>query len=805
MPAAKRSRPRAKKPARRKRTTADTRRRSLRRRWLLGGGVVLLVAVAWLVWPFWQLSGQFADRPSLQPSRLYAKATLLRVGGPGSSRQLVAELEDLGYRRSTDGRLEAGQFDVGGGRVRTHLRAFPTPYGRNLGGPLEVRFSPRGVARLRWRGSDVQQVYLEPPLLASYYGPDRKERRPARLAALPPHLVHAVLAAEDAGFYRHVGLSLRGIARAAWVNLRGGELRQGGSTLTQQLVKNLFLTHERTLARKLREIALALLVDLRYDKDAILSAYLNEIYWGASRSINLMGVGAAAWAYFGKDPRDLTVCESAVLAGMIPSPGDFSPVTQPAASRARRDWVLGRMAELEWLESSRLEEERARPLCVAPRYLGPRFAAYFADVAAGEARQRFGVGGLADAGYVLLSTVRGADQRAAEEAAAWGIEALEKGWEKGREGSGPLQAALVSIDPTSGGIRAYVGGRDYGASQFDRASRARRQAGSAFKPLVYAAAFEHGVATPGTLLEDAPLTVALAGDDWTPRNSDAGFRGWVTARTAVEESLNIPTARLALRVGLDRVVALAHKLGIESSLRAVPALALGAFEVTPIELASVYATLAAGGVRRPVHGLEAVLGPDGAPVEGRPLAAAERVLTPQTAYIVTSVLQGVLERGTGESARIQGVTDPLAGKTGTTNDRRDSWFAGFSPDRTTLVWVGYDDNSSSRLSGARAALPIWGRFTWAVRPSNGYPRFVPPAGVSTAVIDPLSGQLATELCPRIQTEVFYEGQIPNSLCYLHGGWARDQEWRHLREREIRRERRRPRWFKRIFGRKRGGG
>jgi len=295
------------------------------------------------------------------------------------------------------------------------------------------------------------------------------------------------------------------------------------------------------------------------------------------------------------------------------------------------------------------------------------------------------------------------------------------------------------------------------------------------------------------LLEDAPLSVRRAGRTWSPQNSDRAFRGWVTARQALEESLNVPTARLAMQVGLARVVDVARALGIESRLQAVPALALGAFEVSPLELAAVYSVFAAGGMRVPVHGLSAVLDSEGKPLPGGALAEPVRALSPQANYLVVSTLQGVIERGTGASARIQGVTDPLAGKTGTTNGRRDSWFGGFSPDRATLVWVGYDDNSKTRLSGARAALPVWARFTWSVRPRDGYPVFRQPRGIATAAIDPLSGELATDDCPKVLTEVFLEGAVPTRVCHLHAGWSRDDAGAEGGKK-------RWRWLKRVFGR-----
>jgi len=743
--------------------------------------------------------GPKVARSVKQPSRLYARSHRLAVGHSEDPAKLFGELLDLGYRRRDAGELASGEFGWDGRSLRVHLRSLPTPYGWNNGGGLEARFSGKHLESLLWRGTAVEEADLEPPLLFSFYGPDRQERRPVALDALPDHLVLAVLAAEDARFYEHPGLSLTGIARAALANLRGGGIRQGGSTLTQQLVKNLFLTQDRTLARKAREAALALMIDWRFEKREILDAYLNEIYWGSSGGINLMGVGSAAWAYFGKEAAQLDLCESTVLAGMISSPGSYSPVSRPEKSVERRNWVLGRMGELEWLAPERMAVALEEPLCVAPQPVGTRHAAYFRDRAAAEVRRRFGVAELADRGYRVLSTLDRWDQEAAEAMVDWGLESLEEGWEKDRKTSGDLQAALVSLDPRTGEILAYVGGRDYSSSQFDRAGSAERQAGSAFKPVVYAAAFEDRVAAPSTMLEDAPLTVALAaGKEWAPQNSNNRYRGWVSTRTALEDSLNVPTARLALQVGLSRIVQMAQAMGITTRLQPVPALALGAFEVTPLELASVYSVVAAGGVRREVHGIRGLLDPEGQPVEGRPLDPAQRVISPQATFLLTSVLQGVLDRGTASSVRSQGFDARLAGKTGTTNDRRDSWFGGFSSDRVSLVWVGYDDNSSTRLSGARAALPIWSRFTWKVTPTGGYSLFPQPGGISSAVIDPLSGELATDACPEVLTEVFLRGTTPTEVCSLHGEWQRDPVWQTASEQPVE-GKKRWRWLRKVFG------
>jgi penicillin-binding protein 1B len=766
---------------------------------VLGMLVILLVMAVWLLRPFWQLSEQLTTAGRGQPSRLYAAPLRLEAGTYRSPKRVVEELEQRGYR-VTEAKPSSGEYRFAKGRLEVHLRPSPEPAGWSGGGLLVAQFVGQRIASLNWRGQEASHASLEPGVLASFLGPELREQRLLPLSDIPETLIYAVLSAEDASFFSHPGLSLRGILRAAWVNLRGGEVRQGGSTLTQQLVKNLFLTHERTWARKSREVALALVIDLRYDKRTILEAYFNEIYWGTDGTVNLMGAGAAAWAYFGKLPRELTLCETALLAAMIRSPGLYSPEVHPERARERRNWVLTRMAQLGWLEESEREIETQSPLCYSPREVPWRTAPYFADFVAEEAKRRFGIDPREEPGYSLLSTLEIPAQRAASEAISWGLEALEKGWEKGRKKDTSLQGALVSIDPRSGAILAYVGGRDYAQSQFDRVTKAERQAGSAFKPVVYAAAFESRVASPVSLVEDSPITVALAGRRWTPRNSDGDFRGWVTVRSALERSLNIPTVRVALATGLPGIVDMAHRLGITTGLKPVPALALGAFEVTPLDLATVYATFAAGGVRRPVYGIDAILDSQGQPLKGVSPGEPERAMSAEAAFITTSVLQGVIERGTGVNARRQGLGDPVAGKTGTTNDRRDSWFVGYSPDRATLVWVGYDDASATRLSGSRAALPIWTRFTWKVRPVGGYRVFSQPPGITTAVIDPASGELASGACPTFVTEVFLRGEQPTRVCRLHSSW---RDWRSDGRPEwveVKKPRGPLRWLRRVFAR-----
>ncbi len=748
-----------------------------RRDWLLaklfvGAGLLLAASALWYIWPYWQLSGHFATLPSVEPSRLYARPFRLYLGERLKPEALTERLLALHYTPAVDGELEPGRFRASGPQVAVFRRRFPSATADHGGDLLVVEFDGDRVIGLARAERPVREAWLDPPLLATYYGADLFERRPVPLREISPGTVRAVLAAEDASFFEHPGISFTGILRAVWVNLRGSGVMQGGSTLTQQLVKNIYLTSERTMSRKLREALLAVMLEWRYSKEQILEAYLNQIFWGRSGSANLIGVGAASAAYCGKEPGELTLAESALLAAMIRAPGSYHPVDDAAAARARRDFILERLVALKWSDRAAAEAAKREPLPTPVPALSHRRAPYFADAVVGEARRRFGVAELADAGFVLLSTLDAGDQESAERAVREGLEELTGKSERVRKKDTPLQAALVSLEPATGAVRAWVGGRDFRESQFDRAGTARRQAGSAFKPLVYATAFEQGAATPATLLEDAPLTLEAGGKSWSPMNDNDQFHGWVTARTAVEQSYNLPTIRLALATGLPKIVASAKALGLTANLKPVPSIAIGSFEVAPVELAVAYSAFANRGVRPAVRMLDSVQRADGtalATIGGGESMAGRTVFSPQTAFLVTTLLQGVVDYGTARSMRTLGLADPLAGKTGTSNNRRDNWFVGYSPERATAVWVGFDDDSPTPFSGSKAALPMWTKFMLAVRPAEGYARFTPPDGIRVVLIDPVSGELATERCPEVLSEAFPAQRVPQIVCHLHGG------------------------------------
>ncbi len=546
------------------------------RRWRWATGIVgLLLAggALWTIAPFWRIAGQFGETPARIPSRLFESPPVLETGTRIADADLVALFVARGYREAMDpGPLPVGRYRQDAQRLAVQLRPFPSPSGMTRAVELSIEVEGNRIARLDLGGQRVESVWIDPRLLATYYSPRLADVWPVRVDELPRHAIEAVLAAEDIGFFRHPGLSLNGILRALWVNFRGGRIQQGGSTLTQQLVKNLYLTADRTWARKAREAVLAVLLELRYEKRQILQAYLNEIFLGRVGPVNLVGIGSASRAYFGVPASELSLTEAATLAGLIRSPSRLSPVAHPEELRARRNEVLARMAELGWLDAEVMRGAQDAALGVREPSLDLRRARYAADAAASEARRRFGLPGLEDRGYTVISTLDFDDQIAAEKWLGWGASRVDG---RSRRGTGRVEAALLSADPHDGRVLAWVGGRDYAVSQFDRIRFAKRQPGSAFKPVVLAAAFAERTATPSALLVDEPITVHQGSQEWSPNNDDLEFRGVVSVRQAIEQSLNVPTVRLALDVGLERVISWGRELGIESPMAKVPSLALG--------------------------------------------------------------------------------------------------------------------------------------------------------------------------------------------------------------------------------------
>jgi penicillin-binding protein 1B len=727
---------------------------------------------------------RFARAEALRSTFVYAAPQALVPGLHVRRVDLAGTLTRLKYVETRATPQTPGEFHRAASAWEVYLR------GVDGAAPRRVRLELRDerVTRVTRDGDNVGAAALDPEVLTSASDRPGEDYRPVRLADAPLLLVHAVLAAEDHRFFEHGGLDARGLLRAAWTNMRAGRVMQGGSTITQQLVKNRLLSPRRTYGRKINEAWLSTLVEWRYSKEQILESYLNEIYLGQRGALGIRGVGAGARAYFGKEVHQLTLGECALLAGMARAPNAYSPSAHPDRARARRDVVLGRMRELGQVTQADYESARAEPVRAQRATAAGQSAPYFSDFVRHELAQRFGDEVDATRGARVFTTLDMALQRFAENAVARGLDRVESrvpSLKRGDDGR-RLQAVLVAVHPPTGHIRALVGGRDYQTSQFNRAALAKRQPGSAFKPFVYLAALRprggRPAFTAASLVDDSPVTLTVNGQPWTPRNYEDRYEGRVTIRRALEQSLNAATIRVAQIIGLPAIIDTARALGLEGELAAVPAVALGSFEVTPVQLARAYLPMVNGGFKPAgIVGVRSVVDRTGE-VESTGDGAAETVLTPAEAYLMTSLLEGVIKSGTGTPARAAGVPGAIAGKTGTTNDGRDAWFVGYSPQLLTVVWVGYDNNEPHGLSGAQAALPMWADFMKQAAEAYGQPGFSVPPGIAFAEIDTTTGLLATRYCPVIVRETFLAGTQPET-CDQHGSIA-DQVgewWRRLKD------------------------
>ena len=705
-------------------------------------------------------------------SRVYSAPAILYPGLDVELADLRGTLLRLGYREAQEIKdLPAGQFTWGRDRVRVHLRAFEHPSRPEPARDVVLRLRGRTLEEIRAlpSGRELGAVLLEPEQLGAYYGTDREQRDLVVLETVPRHLIEAILAVEDQRFETHPGIDFRRIVGAAIANVRAGRVRQGGSTLTQQLVKNFFLTPERTLRRKAQEAVMALIVELRYDKPAILQAYLNEIYLGQRGATAVHGVGEAAKLYFGKRARDLSVAESALIAAIIQSPNGISPHRAPEAATERRNLVLSLMYGQGRIDSGTLEGSRAEPLRLAAVTPDPGDARYFLDLLRRQLSQVYEASVLSSEGMRIYSTLDRRMQRLAAISLREGLERLERDFPhlQSDDPSAALQGCLMAMRVRTGELLALVGGRDYRVSQFDRCTQAHRQTGSVFKPFVYIAALEATGRDPhitlASFLDDSPLEVETPSEIWRPENYDHEFHGRVTVREAIERSMNVATARLAGEVGMGRVIGVARRMGIESALPDVPSLALGTASVTPLEISRAYATLASGGVRPEVQTIEDLVDDAGQTLERRRLRF-ERVLDAGTSYLVTSLLGGVADRGTGRAVRAGGLEGPIAAKTGTTDSERDLWFVGFTPEIVAVVWLGFDAPRSLGIPSSAGALPIWRRFVEEVTGGEIRGAFLRPPEIEVIEIDPATGARALGGCPARRREIFIRGTAPETVC-----------------------------------------
>jgi penicillin-binding protein 1B len=709
------------------------------------------------------------------PSRIYSDAFVMYPGLDIAAAGLFDRLQRLNYREADSDPLRKGDFRRTPTGLEVFLRDFSYPGQRVDDRLIHIELAGNVIVGLRdlRSGEELYALQLEPELISGLYDSTWEERREVPLHELPPLLPRAVILTEDRRFYSHHGIDPVGIARALFTNVRSGEVVQGGSTLTQQLMKNFFLTDERHMRRKVKEAIMALLTERRYGKDEILENYLNEIYFGQNGLQGIYGVWEASEFYFARPPQELSVGDIALLAGLIRAPNALSPLRWPERARQRRDTILRLLRDDGEIDEAQYSAAVAEPLRVAALRARGNSAPNFVDFLREDLSRNYPRELLNSEGLGIFTSLDVQLQQAATTAVRDGLADLERRYPAlaQRDAEHRVQAALIAVRPQTGAIVAMVGGRDYETTQFNRAVHAKRQPGSIFKPIVFLAAFSAAAdaedpITPVTPVLDEPFEWSYDGGNWRPANYRDHYLGAITARRALEMSANAATSRIAYRVGLPPILDVAHRIGIESDLPPYPSVVLGAVEVTPIEVAQAYAVIANQGLKAVVRGANKVVDRQGQIIERRPLAV-ERVVSPEAAYLVTHLMEGVIDRGTGQGVRDLGFTRPAAGKTGTTNDARDAWFAGFTPDLVAVVWVGFDDGEPLRLTGAEAAVPMWTDFIRRATAAAPPSAFHPPAGVALVRIDPYTGGIATARCPETLVEAFWRGQEPTAPCPLH--------------------------------------
>jgi len=715
-----------------------------------------------------RIDAQLAAGPFSDTINIYSAPRTVEVGDPMTADGLVARLRRSGYTTSRGN-------PVGWYSLRPNAVAiFPGRDSYVGGEPGVIEFAGGLISRIVSLSDNTArgEFEIEPQLLANV-SQNREKRRLVHFADIPEVMVHAVISAEDKHFFHHTGFDFLRVFKAAYVDVKDGRKEQGASTLSMQLARSLWLEPDKSWRRKAAELLITMHLEHELTKQQIFEDYANEVYLGHRGTYSIHGFGEGARAFFGKDLSQLTVPEAALLAGLVQRPSYLNPFRYPDRARERRDVVLGLMHENGYLSDADYQAALQAPVKITAEQTSGA-AQYFLDYVNDELQNRLG-DQQAPARYIY-TTLDPDLQAAAEDAVRSGmaqVDALLRK-EKKREGIGPdePQVALVALDPHTGQIKALVGGRDYGASQLDHAL-AMRQPGSVFKPFVYAAALNTAIEggqqifTPASVLQDEPTTFHFGNVNYSPDNFRHEFMGGVTLRTALAFSLNVATVSLAQQVGYENVVALAHRAGLNEEIKPTPAVALGAYDTTPMEIAGAYTIFANHGVRVSPAAILLVRGGDSS-VLYQHAAAPRTVLDSRVAFLMDSMMEDVLRYGTGAAVRSRGFNLPAAGKTGTSHD---GWFAGFTSELECVVWVGFDDNRELNLEGARSALPIWSEFmkrAAAFRPYRDAKAFPEPAGMTSVEICTQSGQLATPYCPKTRQEVFIDGTEPAVTCQLHG-------------------------------------
>lgn len=718
-------------------------------------GAVFLAVI--LVYTDAQVREKFEGKRWALPAKVYARPLELYPGQPLTLADLRLELQTLGYQL-VPAVNRPGSAELGNQRARIHTRGFAFPDEPERPRRLVLDFQGERLQRIRDEvaGRDLPLVRMEPVLIGGIYPHTNEDRDLIRLQDAPDYLVDALIVVEDRSYYSHFGISLKGMSRAAWVNFRAGRFVQGGSTLTQQLIKNFYLTSERTLSRKLLELPMALVMDMRYSKDEILEAYLNEVYLGQSGSRAIHGFGLASQFYFSRPLPELDLHQVALLVALVKGPSFYDPRRNPERALTRRNLVLNLLHEEGVITAEALRQSLEKPLdVVQSRSLQKGAYPAYLDLVKRQLRKDYRDEDLGSEGLQVFTSLDPIVQSRADQALVSTLNTLEQ--RHGAAGK-DLQGAVVVTDPQTGEVLAMVGGRDTRFEGFNRSLDAIRPIGSLVKPAVYLAALERGY-TLVSPLQDEPINLRLPnGDVWTPQNFDRQTHGTVLLHRALARSYNLSTVHLGMEIGLPRVIDMMRRLGVERHLDAFPSLLLGAQGMSPLEVAEMYQTFAANGFRMPLRSIRMVTTAEGEELSRYPFQLRQQVEAKHV-HLIQYALQEVVREGTARSIYQQLPSNlNVAGKTGTSNDQRDSWFAGYTGNRLAVVWVGRDDNSRLPFTSTGGALPVWTALMKAEKPTPL--QASRPQGIEYAWIDEETGLRSDPRCEGSRQLPFLEGSAP---------------------------------------------
>jgi penicillin-binding protein 1B len=739
---------------------------------LAGGSFMLFSYLGYLDY---NVREQFEGNRWAIPARVYASPVELYAGYALTAENFQALLKMLHYKE--DSALSAeGTYFKNGSQISVKTRDFAFWDQHQPGMSMSLSFTDMGIESITdiTTAEDIAIIRMDPVQIGSFYPTIKEDRVLIKLEEAPDTLVKGLLASEDRDFYQHFGVSLRGIARAMWTNVRAGGMVQGGSTITQQLVKNFYLTNERRLSRKIKEAFMALILEYRYTKNEILEAYLNEIYLGQNGANAVHGFGLASEFYFGSTLKDLPLEEVASLVALVRGPSEYDPRRYPDRALERRNLILDEMATESYITTDQLVDAKAKPLNIIPRQQrSSNLYPGFLDLVKRQLRQDYPEENLTSQGLRIFTTLDTQVQNILEKTVTTKLDQLDK-----LPHANDLEAAVIVTRRDSGEVTALTGGRENIAGGFNRALDALRPIGSLMKPAVYLTALEYpDKYTITTRVSDSTIVVkGPNGTDWIPKNYDHRHHGSVALHTALAKSYNLATVRIGMDIGVDKTAKTLKNMGVTRKLDLYPSLLLGASSLTPIEVTQMYQTLAGDGFSTPIKSIRAVVDTEGRQLQSYPFTV-KQAIDPAATYIVNTMLQEVMHEGTGHTAYDSFPKDyGLVGKTGTTNDAKDSWFAGYTGDYLSVVWVGRDDNKPIGLTGSTGALPLWSALMQQIstQPVN----LIPPDNVKLVWVEPASGLLTRKGCGHGKQYPYISGSEPTaySSCGQKKVFEQDKSW-----------------------------